>query len=225
MNRRMFLCLALVLSGCQVHEEIHTNAIQHDRRKYVCAILMDTSGSFQSLLFGRDGRAYEFCMETAKDFHDEIGDDGTILLAQLSGNDDPLLWEGTPQQLMSSFSSAENLRDFIRSKSDPNASRLFGGLADAMAYLRRRADRTRSSAWSSSPTSSTTPQRRRRTASGSSRNCAASTNHRTASVCTTSPPRRCRCAASCSRKRDWMGQRRERSSTSQSTWYLGDEYL
>ena len=136
MNRRMFLCLALVLSGCQVHEESHTNAIQHDRRKYVVAILMDTSGSFQSLMFGQDGRAYEFCMETAKDFREEIGDDGTVLLAQLSGNDDPLLWEGTPQQLMSSFSSAENLRDFIRSKSDPNASRLFGGLADAMAYLR-----------------------------------------------------------------------------------------
>lgn len=135
MFRRVFLCLAVVLSGCEVHEENHTNAIQQHKRNRVLALVLDTSGSFQSLLFGADGRAYQFCMEVAKDFQEEIGDDGTILLVQLSENDNPLLWEGKPQELGQQFSSHDEFGRYIRSKSSPNGSRLYGGLADTLEYL------------------------------------------------------------------------------------------
>ena len=138
MNRRTaIVCLlALTVAGCDAAPDTEQPAIQPHNRKEILAILFDTSGSFYSLMFGNDARAYRFCAASAdRFFRDKLGDESSIVLAQLSANDRPLLWEGSPVELRQKFPDPEAMRRFVQGLSDPNGSRLYGGLADTLGYI------------------------------------------------------------------------------------------
>ena len=138
MNRRFAIVslVALTIVGCEAAQETEQPAIQPHNRKDILAILFDTSGSFYSLMFGSDARAYRFCASSAdRFFRDKLGDESSIVLSQLSANDRPLLWEGSPMELRQKFPDPEAMRRFVQGSSDPNGSRLYGGLADTLTYI------------------------------------------------------------------------------------------
>jgi hypothetical protein len=59
-----------------------------------------------------------------------------MIIAQISATGDPLLWEGQPMQLRKEFASADEFRDFILKRTDPNGSRVYEGLSKTLAYLK-----------------------------------------------------------------------------------------
>lgn len=128
----------LLLAGCgEPYVETGTMApITTAQREYLLVLAVDVSGSFMEEMFGNDGRAYRFTLLAAdKLFRDRMGEEDHILLSQLSANDRPLLWEGTPRELRRKFGSSDALKHFILSKADPQGSRLFAGVAETLDYV------------------------------------------------------------------------------------------
>ncbi len=134
MLRREFILMTLLLAGCARRQEYAPMTFDSDvEHKTVIAI--DLSGSFLDLM-AEQGRAYHFLMNVL----DKYGQDRTsdhIIIAQLSGNDAPLLFQGTPQELRDTFPNAQAFRDFLLLKSDPNASRIADGFSDVLEYVMR----------------------------------------------------------------------------------------
>lgn len=144
MNRREFLYLsALAFSGCleRVSDEDESKPVMEFKplvREHLLVVAMDTSGSFTETLFGQDGRAYRFISRTIQRLHmEQLGEDAHVLLAQLSENQTPLLWEGSTRSLQRKFKTAEALRDYVLKASDPGGSRLYAGIANAIDYVYR----------------------------------------------------------------------------------------
>lgn len=98
-------------------------------------ILMDLSGSFTDKM-AEDGEAYEFATHVIDRYfrrRDPLND--RIILAQISGTEHSLLWEGTPIELRRQFPSAADFRDFLLSKADPSGSLVHDGVSNAIDYL------------------------------------------------------------------------------------------
>jgi len=140
MNRNTIglIALTLCITGCEPYVETGepVEPLKLKNREYLLAVALDTSGSFIDQMFGSDGRAYRFA-DKASDrlFRDRMGTDDRVLLAQLSANQQPLLWEGTPRSLRKKFGSSGKLRDFILQHSDPYGSRLYGGVTQVLNYI------------------------------------------------------------------------------------------
>jgi len=66
---------------------------------------------------------------------EKAGEDCDIILLQLSGNANPILWRGTVDDFRDSF-NADSLRQLLASKSKRTASRIFSGLCDGLRYTR-----------------------------------------------------------------------------------------
>jgi len=134
MLRREFILMTLVLAGCARRKEYGPVSFESDvEQRTVVAI--DMSISFVELM-AEQGHAYAFLMRVL----DQYGQDKTsdhIIIAQLSGNDRPLLFEGTAQELRNKFPNARAFRDFLISKSNPDASRIADGVSDVLEYVMR----------------------------------------------------------------------------------------
>ena len=103
-----------------------------DDGQYVLTVAVDMSSSFEE---ARNEKAWEFlCQVVDRYFRDRIGRNDKLILAQLSENDRALLWKGTPLELRQKFSTAGEFRQWVESKSDPNGSRLYDGIVQAVEY-------------------------------------------------------------------------------------------
>ncbi|MBW3597607.1 MAG: hypothetical protein KY475_10065 [Planctomycetes bacterium] len=134
MHRRLFLASALVwFAGCERREpESRRQSFQQDRYEGALVIAVDLSGSFADFVT-ENGRAYQILLKAVdRYFRDRIGSDSMILITQLSGNADPLLWQGTPEQLRRQFPDHRAFRDFLLSRADPSASRINDGVAESL---------------------------------------------------------------------------------------------
>jgi len=99
-------------------------------------VAADTSGSFLGEMFGPSGRAYQFTLRAIERlFRDRAGSSDRVLLAQLSDNGNPLLWEGPPHLLKKRFGTSGTLKDFFLQHSSPNGSRLYAGIAQVLTYI------------------------------------------------------------------------------------------
>lgn len=120
--------------GCQKRIERPEYILKPDESEYVLTILLDMSGSFSSMM-ADDGKAYMFvCQVVDKYFRDRLGTHDRLILAQLSGTERALLWQGTPFDLRQDFQSASAFRDFLMAKADPRSSRIHNGIAQAVTY-------------------------------------------------------------------------------------------
>jgi hypothetical protein len=109
---------------------------QHDDGEFVLTIAVDMSASFQPLM-AEDGKAWAFvCQIIDRYFRDRLGNNDKLILAQLSGNERALLWQGTPLELRQEFPSASAFRDWVMSKADPKSSHVYEGIAQAVEYTR-----------------------------------------------------------------------------------------
>jgi hypothetical protein len=136
MKRFTFTVAWLVLSavGCQERVDQSEGVFRADDGDYVLTIAIDMSGSFKELM-GEDGKAWSFvCQVVDKYFRDRLGHSDKLILAQLSGNEQSLLWRGTPLELRQEFPSASAFRDWLAERTDPHGSRIYDGIAQAVEY-------------------------------------------------------------------------------------------
>lgn len=134
----LFLVGFLVVSltcGCAPRRQAEVTPLRDDESEYVLTILLDLSGSFAHLM-AEDGKGYDFALIVmGRYFRDRTGTRDKIIIAQVSGTERALLWEGTPLELRREFPSAAAFRDFLLSKADPGGSLVHAGLANTVEYL------------------------------------------------------------------------------------------
>lgn len=136
MYRLAVILFALSLVGCQKRAADPETVFQAEDSEYVLTIVLDLSSSFQELM-AKDGKAWEFvCQIIDQYFRDRIGHNDKLILAQLSASDRALVWKGSPLELRQEFASAEEFHAWISSKADPNGSRLYEGIIQAVEYMK-----------------------------------------------------------------------------------------
>lgn len=125
------LCwLAYDATRPEVPENDLSDGREYDR---LVAVGIDLSGSFLHQM-AEQGKAWDFLQKTLDRYLRGNGNE-KLVLVQLSGNSQALLWDGTPAQLRRDFADREAFRRFLQSKADPSGSRLFDGITEAIDYV------------------------------------------------------------------------------------------
>ncbi|MBI1313258.1 hypothetical protein GC176_18355 [bacterium] len=124
------LCCIVWLAGCERRE--HSSmapVIQRESCDYVLMLAVDVE------TIRSNPRAFEFIQQAVETyFQERIGGNDQIIITQLSGNDRPLLWQGTPQHLLEEFEDAESFKNYLIGASSPGR-RINQGLADSLNYV------------------------------------------------------------------------------------------
>lgn len=131
------ICATLALmSGCtRVDLSGQSDPFHETDRETKIVILLDLSGSFQQMMVV-DGKAYQFCLRVAdKYFRSRIGTQDEIVIAQISGTDRALLWQGTPAQLRRDFPGPTEFQQFLQHKAGPGGSLVYDSIASTVEYL------------------------------------------------------------------------------------------
>lgn len=128
--------IAVVTPGCGKRREHTEPQVFGDKeREYVLTIVLDMSGSFTNLM-AYDGKAYQFAVAVVdRYFRDRIGSQDILIIAQVSGTDRSLLWEGRPSELRKEFPSPEKFRDFLLENADSSASLIHEGMVQSIRYM------------------------------------------------------------------------------------------
>lgn len=105
-----------------------------DDREYeiVVVVAIDLSGSYLPLLADQ-GRAWEF-LQRVLDRYMRGNGRQKLVIVQLSGNRDVLIFDGTPDLLRREFPTPAEFKAFLHKRADPNGSRLTDGMTDAINY-------------------------------------------------------------------------------------------
>lgn len=125
---------ALLLSGCvpsQTGKDYHPfETVEIDS---CLTILIDMSGSFAE---SWDDRAYPLFLELSETYFNEaMGTENRLVIAQLSGNNQAVLFEGKPADLQTRFRSPEELVEFLKKRSDPTRSHVYAALQSTTDYV------------------------------------------------------------------------------------------
>lgn len=137
MYRYLIPVFAMLALGCEKVEESQVSTLQPESCEYVVMVAIDMSQSFCKQM-AEDGKAYDFMQQVVeKYFRDRIGGNDQIIITQLSGNNRPLLWQGTPFQLRKNFPDKAAFRNFLLANADSDASRINDGIHESLRYLMR----------------------------------------------------------------------------------------
>ncbi|HBE71056.1 MAG TPA: hypothetical protein DDW52_23160 [Planctomycetaceae bacterium] len=133
-NHLLFGVGALLLSGCvasQTGKDYHPfETVEIDS---CLTILIDMSGSFATRW---DDEAYPLFLELSETYFTEaMGTENRLVIAQLSGNNQAVLFEGKPADLQSRFRSPEDLVSFLRERSDGASSQVYRAIKSTTDYL------------------------------------------------------------------------------------------
>ena len=150
MNRRLIvnncvivyaLIAATFTGGCiknQPQQEVHHFEV--DELDAVLAIIIDLSGSFAG---SWDDKAYPLFLNLMdRFFTGAAGSESRVIIGQLSGNDDVLLFQGTPSELRTRFQSPEELNAYLSEHSNPRSSPVFKATRRAVDYVASMPDVT-----------------------------------------------------------------------------------
>ena len=112
------VAVILCATGCEKRRESSHTTFAHDgNAEYVLGVVIDLSGSFSDLM-AEKGQAHAFLLQVIDAyFRDRIGSQDKLIIAQISGNERALLWEGKPLQLRRDFPTPESFRNMLRMKS------------------------------------------------------------------------------------------------------------
>lgn len=129
------LCTALT-GGCQRRER-ESSPFAQEETEQVLVLVFDLSSSFSERM-RPGGPALEFALKTIDQyFRTRIGTQDKIVLAQLSASGQPLLFEGTPQELRKKFSDATAFYEYLQSQAKPGGSRVYDGVRRTVEYLQK----------------------------------------------------------------------------------------
>lgn len=99
------------------------------------AIMIDLSGSFRED-WQKDGKAHRLFLNLMNQFFDEgIGLESRIVIGQISGDGEVVLFDGGANEFMQKFQSPEELNQFLRENSDPSGSRVYDSAKEMFDYL------------------------------------------------------------------------------------------
>jgi len=101
------------------------------------SIIIDLSGSFRTHL-ARDGRAFGHLMQVVQAYFQAGAGQGRhdrLLLAQISGSRETILFEGTPREFQEAYASPDDLRRQALARSDPSGSRVHDTIADTVQHV------------------------------------------------------------------------------------------
>ena len=125
------LIVLAAVAGCTPRGPVAREeaVVLHEERGCVLTILLDLSGSFHEQMIDR-GKAHQFCLAVLDNyFKDRIGEKDEVVIAQISGTDRALLWQGTPMRLRQDFASPKEFGDFLRARAIPNQSNVLANIA------------------------------------------------------------------------------------------------
>jgi len=127
-------CLMTVQVGCIEAPPIDQTPLFDVTELDAClAIVVDMSGSFGNSL---DERAFPLFLELSERFFTEgSGGENRIIIAQLSGATQVVLFEGRPEELRSRFKSPDELSRFLKEQSDPARSPVFAATTRVTDYV------------------------------------------------------------------------------------------
>jgi hypothetical protein len=129
------LLVATLAAGCEKRHEAVDSTFGQIESDYVLTIVVDLSGSFVQKM-AEDGKAYDFTLRVVdRYFRDRIGTNDRILIAQISGADQALLWEGTPVDLRHEFPSAPAFRSFLQSHAIQSGSLVHAAMTSALQHV------------------------------------------------------------------------------------------
>jgi hypothetical protein len=136
-DRRGFIeaLIALVAGGCTPVGENGETAFSESDSEYLLAILIDLSGSFMEMMT-EQGKAFQFTLAVLdRYFSDRSGLHDQIILAQISGQERALLWQGSPFEMRKAFPNPKRFRDFLVQRADPRQSLVYEGITGCLRYL------------------------------------------------------------------------------------------
>lgn len=136
-SKRKALALVLLalpsISGCTLPED---ETFRERQSEYVVTFVFDTSSSFDESV----DRAWRFLEGSLQQlYRDRAGsNDDLVILARISGDMKSPLWIGSPRDLREQFSSAGDLRAFLREHAgDTGASRVHEAMISSMDRMMR----------------------------------------------------------------------------------------
>lgn len=129
----LLLFLLLNQPGC-VPTQPHTTAPFAPTELESClTVVVDMSGSFHGSL---DEQAYPLLVELMdRFFTHSSGGETRVVIAQLSGAEQAVLYEGRPADLRNRFDSPDELAAFLRERSDPSASPVYRSVGQTLAHV------------------------------------------------------------------------------------------
>jgi hypothetical protein len=124
-----------ITSGCEKRRETADNTFGDDDCRYILTVVIDMSGSFAGRM-ADGGEAYAFLRAVLDRYtREKVGSGDRLVIAQVSGSDNFLLWEGKPLDLRREFGSADQFRDFLISKANASSSHVYEGMVNVLKYL------------------------------------------------------------------------------------------
>jgi hypothetical protein len=125
------------LTGCSPRRSrVESRGYEQQRVDSILVVVVDLSGSFVEL-FKPDGKATAHLLEVIQNyFHARIGlgKNDRLIIAQISGSTQPIVFEGSPREFHEQFGSATELRKLLLSKADPSRSRVYDSISDAIEH-------------------------------------------------------------------------------------------
>lgn len=128
------LSLLCATGGCiQTEATNHLKPFEAEQLESCLAIVVDMSGSFDHEW---EERAHPLLLDLMDQFFIEaLGGESRVVLCQMSGNEDVVLFEGSPSDLRQQFPTPTALADFLTQKSDPGGSPIYRTTDRAISYV------------------------------------------------------------------------------------------
>lgn len=129
--RRFLFALLLLVAGCEPAGQSPPSTFASSEAEYKIAIVVDVTSSFDDMA----DKAYQFTLAVIERYmRDRLGSNDKIIIARISANERPLLWEGTSRALQEQF-TPENFRSLLLNGRDPNGSPVHLATCNTVEYL------------------------------------------------------------------------------------------
>ncbi len=128
------IVIGLLCSSCIENQSVSNPTPFDEQDLDAClAIVIDMSGSFSE---SWDDKAYDIFLNISdRYFQGAMGTETRLVIGQLSGNDQVLLFEGKPADLREKFRSPAELNQFLKSHADPSSSRVYDATRRTLDYV------------------------------------------------------------------------------------------
>ncbi len=133
MNRTLLILYLVMLSllslGCEAAPPPSDSPLAGEPCDYVLLIAVDRDN------VEANADVFDFILRVLdRYFHDRIGGHDQVIIAELSGNNRPLIFQGTPQALREKFPDSKAFREYLLAHGT-KGKRINTGIAEALEYL------------------------------------------------------------------------------------------
>ena len=131
----LLLSICLICTGCIETPDTRVSTPFETTGVDAClSIVIDMSGSFRE---SWDDRAYRLFLDISERFYTDaaMGGETKLVIGQLSGNEQVLLFEGQAEDLRKEFNSPEAFNQFLKDHSDPVGSHVFYATRKAIEHI------------------------------------------------------------------------------------------